>query len=188
LSKLLVIVRQRSKHSTRPRDAARNFDVPFAEGNKVMRSSKMAQAQARIDEPRPTQGRGEDLRSSQRYSEESNGAATASILPTEFVEIGKKHVETMMEIQKELFDVFQEINQAWFDRARSAVTINSELIAKLTSARTVPETAEAYQQCMGKRMELLVEDGRRLFADSQKIVNLGTKFLANGSGRNGSTV
>jgi hypothetical protein len=152
----------------------------------------MAQAQARIDEPRseprPMQGRGEESRQTQKHFEESNGAPMANILPAEFVEIGKKRVEAMMEIQQELFEVFQEINQAWFDRARSAATINSELIAKLTAARTVPETADAYQQCMGKRIEMLVEDGRRLFADSQKIVNLGTKFLANGSARNGSAV
>ena len=110
----------------------------------------------------------------------------SNILPAEFVEIGKKRVAAFMEIQQDLFDVFQEINQAWFDRARSAATVHSELIAKLSAARTVPETADAYQQCMGKRMEMMVEDGRRLLADSQKIVDLGTKFLTNGSGRNGA--
>ena len=110
----------------------------------------------------------------------------ANMIPAEFAEIGKKGVETLMEIQQELFDVFQEINQAWFDRVRSAATLNSELITKLTSARTMPETADAYQQCVGKRMEMLVEDGRRLIADSQKIVNVGSKFLTSGSGRNGS--
>ena len=146
----------------------------------------MAQAQARIDEPGPTQGRGEESRQSQKHFQESNGSPMSNILPAEFVEIGKKRVEALMEIQQNLFDVFQEINQAWFDRARSAATIHSELIAKLSTARTVPETADAYQQCMGKRMEMMVEDGRRLLADSQKIVDLGTKFLTNGSGRNGA--
>ncbi|MGH7785117.1 MAG: phasin family protein [Candidatus Binatia bacterium] len=146
----------------------------------------MAQAQARIDESRSAQGRGDESRQSQRNFTESNGSPMANILPAEFVEIGKKRVEAMMEIQKEMFDIFQEIHQAWFDRARSAATVNSELIAKLTSARSVPETADAYQQCVGKRMEMLVEDGRRLLSDSQKIVDLGTRFLTNGSGQNSS--
>lgn len=147
----------------------------------------MSQAQARIDEPRQTQSRSEEPRHTQRqYYEEPKESPMANIIPAEIVELGKQRVEAIMEIQKELFDVFQEINQAWFDRARSAATINSELISKLTAARTVPETADAYQQCMGKRMELMVEDGRRLFADGQKIVNLSTKFLTNGSGHNGS--
>jgi hypothetical protein len=39
---------------------------------------------------------------------------------------------------------------------------------------------------MGKRMELFVEDSRRLLADSQKIMSLGTRFLTNGSAGNGS--
>jgi hypothetical protein len=146
----------------------------------------MSQAQARIDEPRQTQNRSDDFRQSQRRVEEKNESPMASVLPAEFVEMGKQRVEALMEMQQELFSVFQEINQAWFDRARSAATINSELIAKLTSARTMPETAEAYQQCVGKRMEMMVEDGRRLLADSQKIVNVSSKFLTNGSGHNGS--
>lgn len=109
-----------------------------------------------------------------------------NIIPEEFVEFGKKRVEALMEIQKELIDAFQEINQAWLARARSEADLNSELVAKLSAARTMPETADAYQQVMGKRMELLVEDSRRLIADSQKFVNLSTRFLVNGSGRNGS--
>ena len=146
----------------------------------------MTQAQARIDEPRQTQSRSDEFRQAQRRIEEKLESPMAGVLPAEIVEMGKQRVEALMEMQQELFDVFQEINQAWFDRARSAATINSELISKLTSARTMPETAEAYQQCVGKRMEMLVEDGRRLLADSQKIVNVGSKFLTNGSGHNGS--
>jgi len=145
----------------------------------------MTQAQARIDEPRQTQSRSEEFRQAQRRAEEKNESPIAGVLPAEFVEMGKQRVEALMEMQHELFDIFQEINQAWFDRARSVATVNSELIAKLTAARTMPETAEAYQQCVGKRMEMLVEDGRRLLADGQKIANVGSKFLTNGSG-NGS--
>ena len=146
----------------------------------------MSQAQARADEPRQTQSRSDEFRQAQRRAGEKSESPMANVIPAEFVEMGKQRVEQLMEIQRELFDVFQDINQAWFERLRSAATINSELIARLTSARSVPETADAYQQCVGKRMEMLVEDGRRLLADSQKIVNVGSKFLTNGSGPNGS--
>lgn len=146
----------------------------------------MTQAQARIDEPRHAQSRSDEVRQSQRRVEEKIESPMVGVIPAEIVEMGKQRVEALMEMQQELFEVFQEINQAWFDRARSAATINSELIAKLSTARTMPETADAYQQCVGKRMEMLVEDGRRLLADSQKIVSVGSKFLTNGSGHNGS--
>jgi hypothetical protein len=118
--------------------------------------------------------------------QESHEQLVPNFVPTEIVEFGKKHVEALMEIQKQFFDAFQEINQAWLARAKSEASLNSELVAKLTAARTVPETADACQECMGKRMELFVEDSRRLLADSQKIMSLGTRFLTNGSAGNGS--
>ena len=145
----------------------------------------MTQAQARIDEPRQTQSRSEEFRQAQRRVEEK----IESRWQVFFLRNLSRWKATRRSADGNATRAvrrFQEINQAWFDRARSAATINSELIAKLTSARTMPETAEAYQQCVGKRMEMLVEDGRRLLADSQKIVNVGSKFLTNGSGHNGS--
>jgi hypothetical protein len=118
--------------------------------------------------------------------QDSQEQLVPNFVPAEIVEFGKKRVEALIEIQKELFDAFQEINQAWLARAKSEASLNSELVAKLTAARTVPETADACQECVGKRMELFVEDSRRLLADSQKIMSLGTRFLTNGSAGNGS--
>jgi len=123
-----------------------------------------------------------------RIIDDSKELPIRNLIPAEFVEFGKKRVEELIELQREFFDAFQEINQAWLARARSEANLNSELVSKLSAARSVPETADAYQQVMGKRMELLVEDSRRLLADGQKIVNLSTRLLVNGSGRNGSAV
>jgi len=119
-------------------------------------------------------------------TEESRNSSVQSLVPAEFAEIGKKRVETMMKIQKELFDRFEEFNRAWFTRAKSEASLVSEFVAKLTAARSAPETATACQECMDKRMELLAEDGRRLFDDSQKFIHLGTQFLMNGSGGDAS--
>jgi Phasin protein len=121
-----------------------------------------------------------------RIVEESKELPIANFIPTEFVELGKKRVEVLMKLQTDLIDAIQEINQAWLARARTEATLNTELVSKLSSARTVPEQADAYQQAVGKRMEMLVEDSRRLLSDSQKFVSLGTRFLSNGAGTNGS--
>ena len=146
------------------------------------------QAQGRTEEAKPAHRRTDE---SKTFSKESPADfvkefQAGNVIPAEFVELGKKHVETIMKFQKDMFDALQEINQAWLARARSEANLNSELLAKLTAARTVPETADAYQQLMGKRMELLVEDSRRMISDGQKFVNLGTRLLANGSAANGS--
>ena len=112
---------------------------------------------------------------------DSRDSPILNLIPAEFAEIGKKRVEAMMEIQKELLDTFEEINHAWFTRVKSEASFASEFVTKLTAARSVPETATACQECMGKRMEMFAEDSRRLFADSQKFIHLGTRFLVNGS-------
>ena len=104
-----------------------------------------------------------------------------NLVPAELAEIGKKRIEAMMEMQKELLDAFQAINRAWFERAKSEASLNTELVNKLSTARSMPETANACQESMGKRMEMLADDSRRLFADSQKFLNLGTRFLTNGA-------
>jgi hypothetical protein len=117
----------------------------------------------------------------ERRTEESRESLIPNLIPAEFAEIGKKRVEAVMEIQKELLDRLEEFNQAWFTRAKSETSLASELVAKLASARSVPETASACQECIGKRLEMLADDGRRFFADSQKFLQFGARFLMNGS-------
>jgi len=114
-------------------------------------------------------------------TEESRESLIPNLIPAEFAEIAKKRIEAMVEIQKEFLDRFEEFNQAWFTRAKSETSLASEFVAKLTSARSVPETASACQECVGKRMEMLADDGRQFFADSQKFLQLSTRLLMNGS-------
>jgi hypothetical protein len=114
-------------------------------------------------------------------SDELREALIPNLIPAEFAEIGKKRIEAMMEVQKELLDQFAEFNKIWFARAKSEASLASEFVAKLTAARSVPETTSACQECVGKRMEMLVDDGRQFFADSQKLLQLSTRFLMNGS-------
>jgi len=102
-------------------------------------------------------------------------------VPAELAEIGKKRMAALVEIQKELFNTLESMNQAWFDRARSEATLATELVTRLTSARSVPETANAYQECLTKRMDLIADDSRRMFADGQKIMHMGARLLANGA-------
>jgi hypothetical protein len=72
----------------------------------------------------------------------------------------------------------------------------SELATRLTTARSVPDTAIMCQEWMGRRMEMFaensrrfvadsqrfIEDSRRFLADSQKFMEAGTRFLSGGFG------
>jgi hypothetical protein len=105
----------------------------------------------------------------------------ADYVPAELAEFGKKRIAAMVELQKEFLETIEAMNQAWFERAKTEANLASELVTKLTAARSVPETANAYQECMTKRMDMLADDGRRIFADSQKFMHLGARLLSNGS-------
>jgi hypothetical protein len=104
-----------------------------------------------------------------------------NFVPAELAEFGKKRIEAIVEMQKELLETFEAINQAWFERAKSEASLTSELMSKLSAARTVPETADACRECLGKQMDLIADDSRRFFADSQKFIHLGARFLTNGA-------
>ena len=81
---------------------------------------------------------------------------------------------------KEFLDTLEEINaHGW--RVQSGVTLASELVGKLAAARSVPEAAAAYQECMTRHMELFAEDGRRMVADSEKLMRVGARLFSNGS-------
>lgn len=124
----------------------------------------------------------------QGRTEASKEVALPPLVRTEFSAFGWKRVEALMDIQKKLFDAVQEVNLEWFGRIQSAIKLNTELMAKLTTARTMSETTEACQQCIDKVSKQLVEDSRQFIADGQKIMNLSTKLLTNGAAINGFTI
>jgi len=90
-----------------------------------------------------------------------------------FGEMGSKQFEAVLEVQKELFGTFEDMNRAWLARARSGVTLASELVGKLATARTIPDAAAACQECMNRQMEMFAENSRQMFADSEKLIRAG---------------
>jgi hypothetical protein len=75
----------------------------------------------------------------------------------------------------------QEISQYWSARAKVETDLASELIGKLTSARSVPESAKAYQEWVNQRMSMTVEDSQHLVADGFKLVQTAARSLSNGA-------
>ena len=95
--------------------------------------------------------------------------------------MGKKQMETAVEMQREFLDTMEQINRAWLARAQSEVTLASEFVGKLAAARSIPDAATVYQECMSRQMEILAEDSRRMAADGEKLMRIGTRMFANGS-------
>ena len=88
---------------------------------------------------------------------------------SELLPFGKAQTEAMLNLQKDLVELYEQSNRAWLDRAKSEMELWSGLATKLTGTRSVPEAMEAYQNCVTEQMHMSAEDGKRLFDDCQKI-------------------
>ena len=110
--------------------------------------------------------------------ERSVKSATPDVLHVELAEMGKKGVDAIIHMQRELCDAFGEMNRDWFARAQAEANLASELATRLTTARSVPDTAILCQEWMGRRMEMFAENSRRFVADSQRFVEDSRRFLA----------
>jgi hypothetical protein len=125
----------------------------------------------RSDNPRSESSRSEHLRS------ERSGAATA--VNTQFADMGARSVKAGLQMQKELFDAFQDIGRGWFARATSEAELAFKLPRQLTNARSMPDAFSAYQEWLNEWLHMCGEDGRRFISDGQRIVDTGVRCFAN---------
>jgi Phasin protein len=107
-------------------------------------------------------------------------STTPKVFPAGLAMAGKRRVEDMIDLQTEVFDYLQEVNRNWFAHIHSEAAIASEIANKLTEARSMPETATLYREWANRRMELFAEDGKRLIADTEKLLETGARLLADG--------
>ena len=87
---------------------------------------------------------------------------------------------TMLNLQKELLDAYEQASRAWLARVKSEVDLWSELARKLSTTRSIPEALAAYQNCVVQRMQMAADDGRQLFNECQKITQKINHSLSTG--------
>jgi hypothetical protein len=94
--------------------------------------------------------------------------------------LGQECGEAMLNVQKEILGAYEQASRVWLARVKSEVELWSELAAKLTATRSIPEGLAAYQKCVAQRTQMAAEDGRELFDECQKIAQKISRSLANG--------
>jgi hypothetical protein len=97
-----------------------------------------------------------------------------------FLAFETKRVETVKEVQEQLLDTFEQFNRQQLARGKQEMEFASEFAGEITSARSVPDVMNAYQNWISKRMALYVQDSRKLFEDSQRVLNTTMKLLSIG--------
>jgi len=88
-----------------------------------------------------------------------------------FTEFGTQGIKTALRRQTEMFDVLQDISRDWFARATAEAEHAIKLPNKLSAAHTVPDAVSVYNEWLSEWMNLCSEDGRRLIANSQRLMD-----------------
>jgi hypothetical protein len=120
-------------------------------------------------------------------SKESIGSTAAKNGPAPFLNWGQERTEAAMAFQKSILESYEQASRGWLARVQSEVALWSDLAAKLSATRTLPEALETYAKCASQRMQMAADDGRRLVEESQQITQKITQSLGNGWTSTGST-
>jgi Phasin protein len=106
--------------------------------------------------------------------------ATANRLRAQSVESLQKPAAAVVDLQNEVLHSFETINREWAARIKAEMDLATEFADALTGARSIPDAAAACQLWMGKRIEMIFEDGRRLAAENQKVITATARYLGDG--------
>ncbi|MGC2124280.1 MAG: phasin family protein [Xanthobacteraceae bacterium] len=120
------------------------------------------------------------------HNERTGKTSPINLMPIEIAELGKKRVEQFVDMQTELLQNLQDANRQWLDRVQAETNLVSEFATKLTAAHSITEAMAVYQEWTSRRFEMMAEDGKHLLADTQKLMETGTRLLSNASAINGS--
>jgi len=83
-------------------------------------------------------------------------------------------------VQKELMETYEEASRGWLARVQAEIALWSELSAKLSGSRSLPEVLDAYQKCAAQRVQMAAEDGKQLLQEYQRITQMITQSLSVG--------
>ena len=89
-------------------------------------------------------------------------------------------IDAMIDLQKQVLEYAAELNQVWTTRAQSESKLATDLAGKLAAARSIPEAASAWQECMQQQMQLNAEDARQLLDQNKRIMQVGAELFSNG--------
>ena len=84
--------------------------------------------------------------------------------------------------QSEALDSLQEVSHQWLDRIQAETSLASELASKLATARSMPDAMAAYQEWGSRRFEMMAEDTKHLWDDTQKFVQASARLLQSQTG------
>jgi hypothetical protein len=111
------------------------------------------------------------------HTEQGEKSPLFNFAAADFAVTTKRQIDAITKAQSEALDNFQEMNQQWLDRIQAEASLASELASKLTAARSVPDAITAYQNWGSRRFEMMAEDTKHLWDDTQKFIQVSARVL-----------
>ena len=124
----------------------------------------------------------------QALSEQTEKSSLLSLAPADLAAAAKERMAEFANAQSELLDKFQETHRQWLDRIEAETNLASELASKLTAARSLPDAMTACQEWGNRRFEMMTEDTKHLFDDTQQFMRTGVRLLSTGWQSQGSNL
>src|SRR5262249_4595629 len=95
-------------------------------------------------------------------------ATIASTMQSNAEELARKaesQVHEAMAIPHQLLTLLEQAPRDWLRLAEREAQLASELTVALTSSKTVPEMARAYQDWMSERIMMFSQESQRMFSN-----------------------
>jgi Phasin protein len=99
---------------------------------------------------------------------------------SEFAAIGKKRMETFVNMQTELLEEIQEANRHWLDRIQSEANLAAEYASRLSSVRTLPDAVAVSHDWSTQYFQRLADDGKHLADGTRKLMETGARLFSHG--------
>jgi Phasin protein len=112
---------------------------------------------------------------------ENNSAtqfAISTLFPPELTGLAKKRLDAVFATQSTLVDTLPALSREWMSLAVAEQDLTKDLLSKLNAARSISESTAVYQEWLSRRTELFAEQGRKLLAETQKLMVVSAQLFA----------
>ena len=100
---------------------------------------------------------------------------------TQSEDITRQNIETFGALQKQLLDA----NHEWFAFLNEEAELASNLSKKMTTAKSIPDATAAYQELISRQMELMTQQAKIIFENTQEFTKTCMHVASGGEARAG---
>ena len=101
-------------------------------------------------------------------------------VPEHLSDITRQNIETLAVIQKQLLDVLNKANHEWVTFLNEEAELASNLSKKMTTAQSIPDATAAYQELISRQMELMTQQAKIIFENTQEITKTCMQVVSGG--------